>query len=162
MELGLIGLGRMGGNMAGRLLRAGHRVVALDFNADAVRAMEAQGAVAAFTRDELVQPLAPPRTVWLMAPAGDATEETIEALVPLLQRGDVIIDGGNANYKDSMRRAASLKTRGFGFMDAGTSGGIWGGTEGYALMVGADEEDYKRFEPIFQALAPSPNQGVGR
>ncbi len=162
MELGLIGLGRMGGNMAQRLIRAGHRVVALDFNPEAVRALEAQGAIPAYTREELVSKLAPPRGIWLMVPAGDPTEQTIDALIPLLGLGDVIIDGGNANYKDSMRRAARLKVDGLGFIDAGTSGGIWGLTEGYSLMVGADEADYRRFEPIFQALAPSPAQGYGR
>ncbi|PZC48991.1 MAG: 6-phosphogluconate dehydrogenase [Chloroflexi bacterium] len=161
MELGMIGLGRMGGNMALRLLRGGHHVVAFDPRPEAVAAMTADGAGGASSLEDLVGQLSAPRAVWSMVPAGDVTEQTVMALANLLSPGDAIIDGGNSNYKDSARRAATLKERGIFFLDAGTSGGVWGLTEGYALMVGGDPEAYKRLEPIFQTLAPAPDKGVG-
>ena len=161
MELGMIGLGRMGGNMAQRLLGGGHRIVAYDPNAEAVRGMAAQGAVAAASISELAGLLTPPRAVWVMVPDGPPTETTIDALAEELSPGDVIVDGGNSNYKDSMRRASALKTRGLLFLDAGTSGGVWGLKEGYSLMVGGEPEAYRRLEPVFKTLAPGPHSGHG-
>lgn len=161
MEIGLIGLGRMGGNMAQRLLKGGHRVVAYDLRPEAVRELEGEGAAGASSLADLAAQLSAPRAVWVMAPAGEATERTLTALAGALAEGDVIIDGGNANYKDSMRRAAMLKEKGLDFLDAGTSGGVWGLTEGYSLMIGGDKAAYDRVEPIFQTLAPSPTSGYG-
>ena len=162
MELGMIGLGRMGANMAQRLLIGGHRVAVYDISADAVEASRGHGAVAASSLSGLLQELTAPRAVWIMAPAGDATESTIDRLAELMSPGDIIIDGGNANYKDTLRRAKKLAERSIRFVDVGTSGGIWGLTEGYSLMVGCDEETFERLEPIFQTLAPGPDRGYGR
>ena len=161
MEIGMVGLGRMGGAMAQRLLRAGHRVVAYDPRPEAVEALEAEGSSGASSLGEMVSKLTLPRAVWIMAPVGEATESAIEEVAALLESGDTIIDGGNSNYKDSMRRAASLKERGIDFLDVGTSGGIWGLREGYSLMVGGDVEVYSRLEPVFRALAPGEHQGYG-
>ena len=154
MELGIIGLGRMGGNMAQRLLRAGHQVIAYDPSEEAVRRSQAEGASGASSVEDLVRKLPSPRAVWLMVPAGDATQATIDNLVPLLSKGDVVLDGGNSNYKDTVRRAEALRQHQVHFMDVGTSGGIWGLREGYSLMIGGDREVFQRLEPIFQALAP--------
>ena len=162
MELGMIGLGRMGGNMVQRLLQGGHRIVAYDANAEAIQTVVQQGAVSAGSIADLATQITVPRAVWLMVPSGEPTEGTINALAGALSSGDTIIDGGNANYKDSMRRAAALKERGIAFLDAGTSGGIWGFKEGYSLMVGGDAEAFKRLEPIFQTLAPAADRGYGR
>ena len=162
MDLGMIGLGRMGGNMVQRLLKGGHRVVAYARGREAVEAAVAQGAVGAFSLDELVDKLAPPRAVWSMVPSGDPTESTIRSLAEKLRAGDTIIDGGNSNYKDSVRRAAMLKEQGLNFLDSGTSGGIWGLKEGYSIMVGGEAEVFERLEPIFQTLAPGPDKGYGR
>ena len=162
MELGMIGLGRMGANMAQRLLAGGHRVAVYDISADVVEASRGHGAVAASSLSGLLQELSVPRAVWIMAPAGDATEATIDQLAELMSPGDIIIDGGNANYKDTLRRAKKLAERSIHFVDVGTSGGIWGLTEGYSLMVGCDEETFERLEPIFQTLAPGPDRGYGR
>ena len=162
MELGMIGLGRMGGNMVQRLLRGGHRVVAHDPRAEAVQALVQQGAVGVASITDLVSQLAAPRAVWVMVPSGEPTEQTINSLANTLSPGDTIIDGGNSNYKDSMRRAAALKELGLSFLDAGTSGGVWGLTEGYSLMVGGDSEAFRRVEPIFQTLAPATDKGYGR
>ena len=162
MELGMVGLGRMGGNMAQRLLAGGHKVVAFDANADAVAASRSQGAVGAGSLEELVAGLEPPRAVWIMVPAGPPTDATIDSLIPLLGSEDVVLDGGNANYKDSMARASRLSQHGIEFLDVGTSGGIWGLTEGYSLMIGGKEEIFRRLEPIFQTLAPSPTTGYSR
>jgi 6-phosphogluconate dehydrogenase len=154
MELGMIGLGRMGANMVQRLLDGGHRVVAYNRSPEAIKAAEAHGAVGAYSLAELVQKLTPPRAVWLMVPAGDPVTKMIEALVPLLSPGDTLIDGGNSNYKDSIRRAEELAARGFHFLDVGTSGGIWGLQVGYCLMIGGDKEVYQQLEPVFKTLAP--------
>ncbi|MDE2844125.1 MAG: decarboxylating 6-phosphogluconate dehydrogenase [Chloroflexota bacterium] len=159
MELGMIGLGRMGGNMAQRLLASGHRVVAYDTNQDAVAGTRSQGADGAGTLEELTAQLAPPRPIWLMLPQGQPTEDTMDRLAPLLQPGDVILDGGNANYKDTLRRAEKLAEMGIDLVDVGTSGGIWGLSEGYTLMVGGKDEVFQRLEPIFQSLAPGPDRG---
>lgn len=154
MQLAMIGLGRMGGNMVQRLLQGGHQVVVFDRSADAVKAHVALGAEAAGDLSDLCRRLRPPRVIWVMVPAGSAVESTIEQLLPGLGRGDVIIDGGNSNFHDSMRRAGWLREKGFEFVDAGTSGGIWGLTVGYCLMVGASPEAFRRCEPIFRTLAP--------
>ena len=162
MELGMIGLGRMGGNMAQRLISGGHRVVTYDRDPDAVTASHGFGGEGASSLEDVVARLTAPRALWVMVPAGQPTEDTIEALAPLLSPGDAILDGGNANYKDSMRRAEKLAGQGINFIDVGTSGGIWGLTEGYCLMVGGDEAAVKRLEPIFHTLAPAPDKGYSR
>ena len=159
MELGLIGLGRMGANMARRLILGGHRVVAFDLDAQAVDASEEYGAEGTGSLAELVSLLAPPRAVWLMLPHGPVTEDTISAVSPLLSPGDVILDGGNANYKDSIRRGHELAERGIDFVDVGISGGIWGLANGFCLMVGGPDETVKRLEPAFRSLAPSETAG---
>ncbi len=161
MELGMIGLGRMGGNMAQRLLMGGHRVVAYDPNIEAVKNSEIQGALGVASLEDLVANLTAPKAVWTMVPAGPITEDTINTVAGLLSTGDIIIDGGNANYKDSARRAAALKEKGISFLDAGTSGGIWGLKEGYSMMIGGDLEAFQRLEPIFQTLAPGSDKGYG-
>jgi 6-phosphogluconate dehydrogenase len=161
MELGMVGLGRMGGNMAQRLLAGGHSVVAYDSGPSAVAAVEALGARAASSLEDLVASLSPPRAVWTMVPSGRITEDTIAELGGLLSSGDTVVDGGNSNYKDSVRRASELDDKGVSFLDSGTSGGIWGLAEGYSLMIGGDKEAFQRLEPIFKTLAPGPDQGYG-
>ncbi len=153
MQIGMVGLGRMGGNMALRLLRGGHEVVAYDRNPVAADGLRGEGGVPAHTLEEVVAELAPPRHVWLMVPSGDPVTQTIEALAPLLAKGDAIIDGGNSNYHDSVARGASLGDRGLHFLDVGTSGGIWGLANGYCLMIGGEEAVFKRMEPAFKTLA---------
>ena len=155
MQLAMIGLGRMGGNMVQRLLQGGHQVAVFDRSADAVKAHVAMGAKAAKDLADLCGQLSAPRVVWVMVPAGSAVESTIEQLLPGLSKGDVIIDGGNSNFRDSIRRAAGLKEKGIAFIDAGTSGGIWGLAIGYCLMIGASPEAFKLCEPIFRTLAPA-------
>ncbi|HZS94952.1 MAG TPA: decarboxylating 6-phosphogluconate dehydrogenase [Chloroflexota bacterium] len=159
MRIGMVGLGRMGANMTVRLLQHGHEVVAYDRNPGAVRQATAEGATGAGSLEDLVDKLQPPRGVWVMVPAGAPTEDTVDALGELLKRGDTIIDGGNSKWTDSMRRAAALEPRGINFLDAGTSGGIWGLKVGYSLMIGGPEDAYKRWEPIFAALAPKDGYG---
>ena len=161
MELGMIGLGRMGSNMARRLLGGGHHVVVYDPLKGAREAVVELGAIGATSIADLVKRLSRPRAVWLMVPSGEPTESTINTLAANLSVSDIIIDGGNSNYKDSRRRAATLIEKGIIFLDVGTSGGIWGLKEGYCLMVGGDIEAFRRLEPIFQTLAPSPHQGYG-
>ena len=159
MDMGMIGLGRMGGNMVQRLLGGGHRIVTFDRSAEAVTASQAQGAVGASSSEDLVALLPGPRAVWIMVPAGQPTEDTIDSLIPLLSSGDTVLDGGNANYKDSMRRAEKLAGHGIDFLDVGTSGGIWGLAEGYSLMIGGKKDVYQRLRPIFQTLAPGEDSG---
>src|SRR5712691_742981 len=154
MQLAMIGLGRMGGNMVQRLLQGGHQLVVFDRSANAVKPHVAMGATGAKDLADLSGQLRAPRVVWMMVPAGSAVESTIEELLPGLSRGDIIIDGGNSNYQDSVRRAAWLKGKGLEFIDAGTSGGIWGLTVGYCLMIGASPEAFRQCEPIFRTLAP--------
>jgi 6-phosphogluconate dehydrogenase len=161
MELGVIGLGKMGGYMTERWQLAGHQIVAYDLDAAAVKRAAQKGAKPADSLESMVKQLAAPRAIWMMVPSGDPVDQTIGKLTPLLSKGDVIIDGGNSNYKDSQRRAAELKTQGFGFVDAGTSGGIWGLKEGYSLMVGGEKDVVARLTPIFSALAPAADQGWG-
>lgn len=158
----MIGLGRMGGNMTQRLLRGGHRVVAYDPDEGARRAAQNAGADGAASIAEVAAMLAAPRAVWVMVPAGDVTDATINELADALSAGDAIIDGGNSNYKQTIRRAAAVKARGIEMLDSGTSGGVWGLTEGYSLMVGGDAAAFARLEPIFQTLAPSADSGYGR
>jgi 6-phosphogluconate dehydrogenase len=154
MKLGMVGLGRMGGGMTARLQRAGHEVVAFDPSPDAVARAGSTGATGASSLGELVQALASPRVVWLMVPAGAVTEATVEELSGLLSDGDVVVDGGNSYYKDSMRRAGSLAEGGIRFLDCGTSGGVWGLENGYCLMVGGDDDAVGIVEPALTALAP--------
>jgi 6-phosphogluconate dehydrogenase len=160
MQLAMIGLGRMGGNMVRRLLQegeggggGGHELIVYDRSADAVQAHVAQGVKAAKDLADVARQLAPRRVVWVMVPAG-AVESTIEQLVPHLARGDIVIDGGNSHFRDSLRRAEALKARGIEFVDVGTSGGIWGLTVGYCLMIGASPAAFQHCEPIFRTLAP--------
>jgi 6-phosphogluconate dehydrogenase len=150
----MIGLGRMGANMTTRLIRGGHSVVAYDRDPAAVQRTAADGATGANSLQDLVSKLTPPRAVWIMVPAGPPTDSTVDELLALLQRGDVIIDGGNSRWTDSKRRYASCKERGVSFVDAGTSGGVWGLANGYCLMVGGDDDAVSRVEPIFLTLAP--------
>ncbi|MBZ5695267.1 MAG: decarboxylating 6-phosphogluconate dehydrogenase [Acidobacteriia bacterium] len=162
MELGMIGLGKMGGFMVERLVRGGHRVVGLDRDAAAVGRVVAKGAAGADSIEKLIAQLKPPRAIWLMVPAGAPVDQTIDLLTPHLSAGDTIIDGGNSYYRDSVRRAAALAQKKMNFVDSGTSGGIWGLTEGYSMMIGGDAEVVKRLAPIFQTLAPGPDKGWGR
>ena len=163
MQLGIIGLGKMGGNMAERLRRAGHKVVGFDFSADAVKKLADAGSVGANTLEDMVKNLdESPRAVWIMVPAGDPVDQTIAKLKPLMSKGDIFIDGGNSNYKDSQKRHDELKGEGFEFVDVGTSGGIWGITEGYSMMVGGDEDIVEKLRPIFETLAPAKDKGWGR
>ena len=161
MELGMIGLGRMGGNMTQRLIRGGHRVVVFDPRPEAVSEAAGYGAEPSNSLAELAGRLDGPRTVWVMVPSGEPTESTIFDLAEFLDRGDAVIDGGNSNYRETVRRAGALRERGIEMLDAGTSGGIWGLTEGYSLMVGGDPEVYRRVEPVFATLAPGPEEGHG-
>ena len=162
MELGMIGLGRMGANMTERLVRGGHSVVGYDLKAESRARVEAIGAVSATSLEGVVAKLALPRTLWLMVPAGDITDATIASLVPLLQAGDAIVDGGNSNYKDTLRRAGMLAERKIDFVDCGTSGGVWGLAEGYSMMIGGDVQSVERLRPIFETLAPARDAGWGR
>ena len=160
----MIGLGRMGANMTERLIRGGHRVAAYDRDPKAVERAAGVGATAADSLESLAAALdAPPpqRIVWLMVPAGDPVDQTLDGLLPLLAEGDVVVDGGNSNYKETRRRGARLKERGLHFLDVGTSGGVWGLEEGYSLMVGGDAEVVDRLRPLFETLAPGPERGWG-
>ena len=154
MELGMIGLGRMGTNMVRRLLRAGHQCVVYDLHSEAAQALVKDGAVATASLEEFAKKLKLPRTVWMMVPAA-VVNPTLKTLVPLLQRDDVVIDGGNSYYHDDIRRAAELKSKGIHYVDVGTSGGVWGPERGYCLMIGGDETVVRRIDPIFATLAPS-------
>jgi 6-phosphogluconate dehydrogenase len=161
MELAMVGLGRMGLNMAARLLKRNHRVIAYDLFEAAIQKAEASGAEGLRSLEEMRDRLSRPRSVWVMVPSGDPTEKTIDQLAQLLEADDIIIDGGNSNYKDSMRRAATLKDKGIHFVDVGTSGGIWGLTEGYSMMVGGEDSAVERLRPIFEILAPERDRGWG-
>jgi 6-phosphogluconate dehydrogenase len=154
-QFGMVGLGKMGGNMVGRLTAGGHHVVAFDRDAERTREVAADtGAVPADSLKDLIAALAAPRVVWVMVPAGEITEEALRNVAALLTPGDVLIDGGNSNYKDSQRHAAEFTAQGVGFIDAGTSGGVWGREKGYCLMVGGPEEAVRVAEPFFRTLAP--------
>jgi 6-phosphogluconate dehydrogenase len=157
MRLGMVGLGKMGGNMVQRLARGGHEVVGFDRDPEVTRrvAEAAPGTIGAASLEDMVSILQAPRAIWVMVPAGDPTEQTLQTLAGLMQPGDVLIDGGNSNFQDSKRRAGELATKGIGFVDAGTSGGIWGLENGYCLMVGGTDEAVKLCEPAFVTLAPA-------
>ncbi len=158
----MVGLGKMGGNMTTRLIRGGHRVVAYDRSAESRRAAAGQGAEAAASVSDLVAQLSAPRAIWLMVPAGGPTQDVIDELVGALGPGDIVIDGGNSNYKDSIRRGSALRERQLHLVDVGTSGGVWGLTEGYSMMVGGDAEAVERLRPVLETLASTAEQGWGR
>jgi 6-phosphogluconate dehydrogenase len=151
----MVGLGRMGANMTLRLLHGSHEVVVYDVNSDAVEAAAGKGATPSSSLEELIGRLDPPRAVWVMVPAGPVTAQTLDALGAVLERGDIVIDGGNSRYTDTQRHAAALADRGVHLLDAGTSGGVWGLQEGYSLMVGGDEDAFRHLESIFATLAPT-------
>ncbi|MCC6299099.1 MAG: decarboxylating 6-phosphogluconate dehydrogenase [Anaerolineales bacterium] len=162
MELAMIGLGKMGLNMTTRLTRGGHHIIGYDRAAAAVEEAIKNGADGAHSLKEAVGKLKAPRAVWLMVPAGKPTDDTVQELAGLLAKGDVVIDGGNSNYKDSIRHAAILAEKGIEFVDCGTSGGVWGLKEGYSLMIGGTAETVEKMRPIFETLAPAADQGWGR
>ena len=162
MELGLIGLGKMGGNMAERLRLAGHTVIGFDFNPAAVQKLSDAGSIGVNSLEDLAKAFTGRKAIWIMVPAGDPVDETVAKLKPLMKAGDIFIDGGNSNYKDTQRRHDELKKEGFDFVDVGTSGGIWGITEGYSMMIGGDEDTVEYLTPIFEALAPGKAEGWGR
>lgn len=159
MEIGMIGLGKMGGNMALRLLRHGHRVAGFDLSPEVVSKYEQSGMVAADSLEALANRCAAPRRIWMMVPAGAPVDETLAALAPLLEAGDVVIDGGNSDYRNTVRRAAAMKERGLRLVDAGVSGGVWGLAEGYCLMAGGDAEAVEPLAPVFDALACDGAEG---
>jgi 6-phosphogluconate dehydrogenase len=161
MQLGLIGLGKMGGNMAERLRLGGHQVVGFDFNAEAVMRLTDSGNVGAATLEELTQKLKGRRAIWIMVPQGKPVDDTIAKLEPMLNPGDILIDGGNSNYKDSMRHYKEVTARGFQFVDVGTSGGVWGLKEGYSMMIGGDKEAVDYIRPVLETLAPAKDRGWG-
>ncbi|HRX66433.1 phosphogluconate dehydrogenase (NAD(+)-dependent, decarboxylating) [Mesotoga sp.] len=163
MEIGIVGLGKMGGNIARKLVAGGHTVVGYNLEPLLTKNLNAEiGLRPSFSLEELVAELSPVRTIWLMIPAGLPTEMTIDSLKSLLDKGDVIIDGGNSNYKDSVRRSKELMRVGINFVDVGTSGGIWGLSEGYSMMIGGEPEIVDKLEPIFSVLAPGKDKGWGR
>ena len=163
MEIGMIGLGKMGGNMARRLRRGGHRVVGYNRSPEITETLAVEvGLEPAASVEELVGKLAAPRAVWVMLPAGEATETTLQLLSDLLSPGDLVIEGGNSYYKDSQRRAAELAQKQLSFIDVGTSGGVWGLTEGYSMMVGGEKETVERIRPLLETLAPAADAGWGR
>ena len=161
MELGMVGLGRMGAYMVERLVDGGHRVVGYDRDPAAVARVTASGASGSDSLASLAGKLGKPRAIWIMVPSGAAVDETIAALIPHLSKDDILIDGGNSNYKDTQRRAMSVKSQGFQFVDVGTSGGIWGLEEGYSMMVGGDEATVEYLRPLLETLAPAKDQGWG-
>jgi len=161
MELGMVGLGRMGANMAQRLARGGHAVSGFDPSAQARQRAAEHGVTPADSLEALVAALGTPRPVWMMVPAGKIVDDTLEALLPLLSPGDIVIDGGNSYYKDSIGRAARLEQAGIAFVDCGTSGGVWGLTEGYSMMVGGSDAALATLKPVLETLAPSPTTGWG-
>ena len=161
MNLGIYGLGRMGANMARRLIRGGIEVVVFNRSPGPVEELAGEGAVGASSIEDLVDKLESPRTVWLMVPAGAVTDTALDSVTPLLERGDIVIDGGNSNYKDSIGRGRALSSQGLRFLDVGTSGGIWGLERGYSMMIGGDRSAFEQIEPVFQTLAPGADRGYG-
>src|SRR3954463_2898048 len=160
MELGMVGLGRMGANMARRLMRDGHRIVAYDVSADAVAALEKDGAAGASSLEEMASKLSAPRSVWIMVPAGEITEKTVEDVAAVLESGDAIVDGGNSYYRDDIRRVAKVGEKGIDYVDCGTSGGVFGLDRGYCLMIGGPDRAVERVRPHFPQ--PGPGGGPGR
>jgi 6-phosphogluconate dehydrogenase len=162
MELAMVGLGKMGLNMATRLMRGGHRVIGFDLNEEAIKQAMNNGAEGAHTLEDVTKKLKSPRIVWVMVPSGKITDDTIENLYKVLGKGDTVIDGGNSNYKDTIRHAAFLEAKGIDFVDCGTSGGVWGLKEGYSLMIGGQAQVVEKMRPIFETLAPAADKGWGR
>jgi 6-phosphogluconate dehydrogenase len=158
MELGIVGLGRMGANMARRLMRDGHKIVAYDVNSDAVATLAGEGAEGASSLEDLASKLSAPRSVWVMVPAGEITESTVDAVAAVLESGDAIVDGGNSYYRDDIRRAAKVGEQGVDYVDCGTSGGVFGLDRGYCLMIGGPDRAVERLDPIFASLAPGVAQ----
>ncbi|HEV3128250.1 MAG TPA: NAD(P)-binding domain-containing protein, partial [Solirubrobacteraceae bacterium] len=154
MQLGMVGLGRMGSNIVRRLMRAGHECVVYDVNPDTVSGLAGEGATGSGSIEEFVQALTPPRAAWVMVPAGDITENTVKGLAGHLQQDDVIIDGGNTYYRDDIRRGKELLTRGIHYVDVGTSGGVYGLERGFCLMIGGETQVVERLEPLFASIAP--------
>ena len=154
MQLGMVGLGRMGANMTRRVMRGGHTMVVSDLSADAVKGIAGEGAVASASLDDMVSKLNPPRAAWIMVPSGDPTEKTVQALLGRMQAGDTIVDGGNSYFKDDVRRAKICAVKGVHYVDVGTSGGVWGRERGYCMMIGGPKEAVQRLDPIFKTLAP--------
>jgi 6-phosphogluconate dehydrogenase len=150
----MVGLGKMGANMTRRLMRGGHQLVVSDLSTEAVKQLAGEGAVGSSSLQDLAQKLSAPRAVWIMVPAGDPTEQTVEKLASFMSKGDTIIDGGNSYFKDDVRRAKSLKDKGIHYVDVGTSGGVWGIDRGYCMMIGGPKEAVQRLDPIFKTLAP--------
>ncbi len=161
MRIGMIGLGRMGANMARRLIMGGHEVVGHSRSRETVDLFTKNGGIGAYSLEELSGLLKPPRVVWLMIPAGNPIDRTLEGLLPLLTNGDTIVDGGNSNYKDTLRRGENVKKQGIDYVDVGTSGGIWGLSEGYSMMVGGEGDAVERLRPVLETLAPAPDLGWG-
>jgi 6-phosphogluconate dehydrogenase (decarboxylating) (EC 1.1.1.44) len=161
MKIGLVGLGKMGGNMAERLISGKHTIVGYATHKETVDRAAKNGIVGAYSLDELVQELDHPRVIWLMIPSGAPIDNTIGELLPKMEKGDIVVDGGNSNYKETMRRGKTLEDHGIHFVDVGTSGGIWGVNEGYSMMVGGSEEVVEYLRPIFETLAPAPDKGWG-
>ena len=162
MKIGMIGLGRMGANMAERLIKGGHEVVGFARRKESVDSVIDTGIEGTYSIEELVSKLSSPRIIWLMIPAGAPVDDAIAKLMPLLDKGDIIVDGGNSNYKDTMRRAKKLQENSFKYVDVGTSGGIWGLTEGYSMMVGGENDVVDFLKPVLETLAPAPDKGWGR
>ena len=161
MELGMVGLGKMGANMTTRLLKGGHQMVVYNRDLTKVKVLVEGGAIGAESLEDLANKLTAPRAVWIMVTAGDPTEATIKALMSILSSGDIVIDGGNSNYKDTIRRAKALKEHGIHLVDVGTSGGVWGLTEGYSMMIGGETEVVEQLRTIFETLAPGLDKGWG-
>ena len=161
MQLGLIGLGKMGGNMAERLRLGGHQVIGFDFNAEAVAKLTASGNVGVSSLEDMAKKFTGRKAIWIMVPQGKPVDETIAKLEPLLNKGDILIDGGNSNYKDSQRHYKEVTGKGYQFIDVGTSGGVWGLKEGYSMMIGGDKEAVEYLRPIFETLAPGKDSGWG-
>ncbi|MEM9952430.1 MAG: phosphogluconate dehydrogenase (NAD(+)-dependent, decarboxylating) [Chloroflexota bacterium] len=161
MKLGMVGLGKMGANMTKRLLEYGHEVVVTDLNEDAIKEAESNGAIGASSLDDLVSNLDAPKIVWVMVPAGNPTTSTLDSLGNLLNEGDIVIDGGNSNYKMTMQHGNNLAEKGISMIDVGTSGGVWGLKEGYSMMIGGDKDKVDHISPILESLAPAPDKGWG-
>jgi len=161
MQLGMIGLGKMGGNMAERLRLGGHQVVGFDFSAEAVQRLTSSGNLGVSSLEDLAKNLKERKAIWIMVPQGKPVDDTIEKLEPLLNKGDILIDGGNSNYKDSQRHYREVTAKGFQFVDVGTSGGVWGLKEGYSMMIGGDKDPVEYLRPIFESLAPAKDKGWG-
>ncbi len=161
MEIAIIGLGKMGANMARRLLEGGHRVFVYTRDPEKVQRLVEQGAIGADSLQDLAGKLSPPRALWSMVPAGEPTETVLNTVAEYLSQGDTLIDGGNSNYKDTMRRAASFQARGIALVDVGTSGGVWGLEQGYSMMIGGEADAVERLSPVFKTLAPGEDQGWG-